>query len=215
MSGKRRAPGPAPQSKTSTKRPLTRKQKLRKVGKWVLIVGLAGLLIVIGGFVYLYQSTEIPDANTEFETETSYVYYADGKTEVGSYATQNRESIPIEDMPENLQNAVVAAENRGFWSDKGVDPKGILRAAFSNASGNSTQGASTITQQYVKILYLNQERSYKRKIKEAILSLKIQREKSKSEILEATSTPSTSGAGRTASRPRPRPTSASTRPTCR
>nr|WP_258562755.1 transglycosylase domain-containing protein [Nocardioides sp. MAH-18] len=145
---------------------------------------MVGVLVVVGAFVYLYQSTEIPNANTEFETETSYVYYADGKTEVGSYATQNRESIPIEDMPEDLQNAVVAAENRGFWSDKGIDPKGIVRAAFSNASGNSQQGASTITQQYVKILYLTQERSYQRKLKEAILSLKLQRTTSKTEILE-------------------------------
>ena len=61
-------------------------------------------------------------------------------------------------MPQNIQDAVVAAENRTFWTDKGIDPKGILRAAFSNARGNATQGASTITQQYVKILYLTQER---------------------------------------------------------
>ena len=83
-----------------------------------------------------------------------------------------------------MKDAVVAAENRRFWTDKGIDPKGILRAAFSNARGNSTQGASTITQQYVKILYLTQERSLTRKIKEAFLSLKIQRQRSKEEILE-------------------------------
>ena len=79
---------------------------------------------------------------------------------------------------------MVAAENRTFWTDNGIDPRGILRAAFSNAKGNSTQGASTITQQYVKILYLTQERSYQRKMKEAVLSLKLQRTKSKTEILE-------------------------------
>ena len=77
-------------------------------------------------------------------------------------------------MPDNIKDAVVAAENRTFWTDQGIDPKGILRAAFSNATRQRTQGASTITQQYVKILYLTQERSYKRKVKEAILSLKIQ-----------------------------------------
>ena len=59
-----------------------------------------------------------------------------------------------------------------------------MRAAFSNAQGNATQGASTITQQYVKILYLTQERSYTRKVKEAILSLKVQRQQSKDQILE-------------------------------
>ena len=62
-------------------------------------------------------------------------------------------------MPETVKDAVVAAEDRTFWTNQGIDPKGILRAAFNNAAGNDTQGASTITQQYVKILYLTQERS--------------------------------------------------------
>ena len=78
-----------------------------------------------------------------------------------------------------MQDAVVAAENQTFWTDQGIDPKGILRAAFSNARGNDRQGASTITQQYVKILYLSSEQSYQRKIKEAVVSLKIQNELSK------------------------------------
>ena len=82
-------------------------------------------------------------------------------------------------MPQNIQDAVVAAEDRTFWTDKGIDPKGIIRAAFSNARGDATQGASTITQQYVKILYLTQERSLQRKVQEAILSLKIQKQQSK------------------------------------
>ena len=183
MSGKRRAAGPATQ-KSAPKRPRTRKQQVLRVVKWAAIVGLALVLVAVAGFVYLYKTTDIPDPNKDFQTQTSFVYYSDGKTEVGSFAKQNRVSIPLKEMPENLQDAVVAAENRTFWSDKGIDPKGIIRAAFSNASGNSTQGASTITQQYVKILYLSQERSYQRKIKEASLSLKMQRQKSKSEILE-------------------------------
>ena len=184
MSGKRRAAGPRSSSSKPPKRPRSRKQKVWRVARWFLIVGLVGLLVVTGGFVYLYRSTDIPNPNKDFETQTSFVYYADGKSEVGSYATQNRESISLDEMPDNLQNAVVAAENRSFWSDNGIDPRGILRAAFSNAKGNATQGASTITQQYVKILYLSQERSYERKMKEAVLSLKLQRTKSKSEILE-------------------------------
>ena len=105
-------------------------------------------------------------------------------TELGKFATQNRDSIPLDEMPQHLQDAVVAAENRTFWTDSGIDPRGIVRAAFSNASGNSHQGASTITQQYVKILYLTSERSYTRKVKEAVLSLKLQRQQSKQEILE-------------------------------
>ena len=80
-----------------------------------------------------------------------------------------------------MQDAAIAAEDRTFYTNSGIDPKGILRAAFSNAKGNATQGASTITQQYVKILYLSQERTLSRKVKEAFLSLKVQQEKSKSD----------------------------------
>ncbi len=183
MSGKRRAAGPDAK-KSSSKRPRTRKQKVWRVARWFLLVGLVLSVTAVGAFIYVYQTTDIPDPNKDFETQTSFVYYSDGESEVGSYATQNRESITLDEMPDTVQDAVVAAENRSFWTDKGIDPRGIVRAAFSNASGNSTQGASTITQQYVKILYLSQERSYQRKIKEAVLSLKLQRTKSKSEILQ-------------------------------
>jgi membrane peptidoglycan carboxypeptidase len=182
LSGKRRADGPAVQN--PPKPPRSTKARLKRVGKWLLVAALAGSLLLAGGLVYLYKTTDIPDPNKDFRTQTSFVYYADGKTQLGQYATQNRDSIPLKEIPQKLQDAVIAAENQSFWTDKGIDPKGILRAAFSNARGNSTQGASTITQQYVKILYLSQERSYKRKIKEAILSLKIQQQLSKSEILE-------------------------------
>src|SRR4029450_13691492 len=118
------------------------------------------------------------------EAQTTFVYYSGGKAKIGRFAEQNRESIPLADIPQSMQDAVMAAEDRTFYSNSGIDPKGILRAAFSNAKGNATQGASTITQQYVKILYLTQERSLTRKAKEAILSLKLQRQQSKYEILQ-------------------------------
>ncbi|HEU5036119.1 MAG TPA: transglycosylase domain-containing protein [Nocardioides sp.] len=183
MSGKRRAAGTTGTT-ASPKRPRTRKQQVLRVVKWGAITGLVLVLVAVAGFVFLYKTIDIPDPNEDFLTQTSKIYYADGKTELGDFAIQNRDSIPLKEMPETLQDAVVAAENRTFWTDKGIDPKGIIRAAFSNASGNATQGASTITQQYVKILYLSQERSYQRKAKEAVLSLKIQRTQSKSQILE-------------------------------
>jgi membrane peptidoglycan carboxypeptidase len=164
--------------------PKTWKGRILTFVKWSSVAFLVLVLIGVGGFVYLYRSTDIPPANAEFLTNASIVYYDDGKTEVGRYALQNRESIPFDDMPEVMKQAVVAAEDQTFYSNNGIDSKGILRAVFNNASGGSTQGASTITQQYVKILYLNQERSYKRKVKEAILSLKIQRQQSKDEVLE-------------------------------
>lgn len=184
--GKRRqpAPGKPTPSGARPKRPLTRKQRFRRVLKWFLLVCLAGVVTIAGLAVIAYNTTSIPDPNADFRTQTSYIYYADGKTKLGQFAEQNRDSISYDQMPQTVKDAVVAAEDRTFWTNHGIDPKGILRAAFSNAKGNSTQGASTITQQYVKILYLNQERTYSRKLKEAILSLKIQRQMSKQQILE-------------------------------
>ncbi|MCW2747236.1 MAG: penicillin-binding protein, partial [Nocardioidaceae bacterium] len=111
-------------------------------------------------------------------------YYSDGKHKIGTFLTQNRESISINEMPDSIQNAVIAAEDRSFYTNRGIDIKGIIRAARNNATSDSTQGASTITQQYVKILYLTQERSITRKAKEAILSLKIHNQLTKKEILE-------------------------------
>lgn len=157
---------------------------MRTTLKWGLVGCLVLGLLGAGTFVYAYQTIDIPDPNAEFLTETTHVYYADGKTELGSFAEQRRDALDYDEMPETIKEAVVAAENRSFWTDRGIDPKGILRAAFSNAQGNSTQGASTITQQYVKILYLTQDRTLTRKVKEAVLSLKIQNQYSKEDILE-------------------------------
>ncbi len=182
MSGKRKVADTT--ARKSPKRPRNTRARVKRVAKWLLILALVGGLLLAAGLFFVYKSTDIPDPNKDFETQTSFIYYADGKTELGKFATQNRESIPLKEIPQTLQDAVVAAENRTFWTDKGIDPKGIVRAAFSNVRGNSTQGASTITQQYVKILYLTQERSFERKGKEAILSLKIQNQLSKSKILE-------------------------------
>jgi membrane peptidoglycan carboxypeptidase len=171
-------------SRKRTKPKPTGKERVRKAAKYTLIAGLVGSLALVTMFYIAYRATKIPSENAAFQAQTTNVYYAGGKTKIGRFATQNRESIPLADMPKSIQDAAVAAEDRTFWTNKGIDPKGILRAAFSNAKGGATQGASTITQQYVKILYLTQERTFKRKIKEAFLSLKIHNQKTKSEILE-------------------------------
>ena len=195
MTGKRRAPGPAVKKTAASGTPAqggkggkggeprTWKQRGLWVAKWGTVAGLVMALIAGGAFFYLYQTVEIPDPNEDFETQTSLIYYADGKTELGSFANQDRTIISYDQMPESIKDAVVAAENQSYWTDSGIDVKGILRAVFNNAAGKDTQGASTITQQYVKVLYLSQEQSYRRKLKEAILALKLQRQISKTELL--------------------------------
>lgn len=182
MSAKRRAAGPP-----RTRRPGRRRGLggwLWWLVRWGLVLGLVLALIGLAGLVYLYQTTPLPDPNKDFQTQTTTIYYADGKQELGTFATQNRTIIPLSQMPQQLQDAVVAAENRSFWTDRGIDPVGIARAFYNNLRGRPVQGASTITQQYIKVLYLTSERSLTRKAKEAVLSLKIRRELSKQEILQ-------------------------------
>ncbi|WP_435770647.1 transglycosylase domain-containing protein [Nocardioides sp. SYSU DS0651] len=187
-SGKRKSAASAAKRTTPKKKanrpPRTRKQKLKRLGLWSLVSCVVLGLLGVGGIYVAYRMVDIPDPNDEFLTEITDVYYAGGKKEIGQFAVQKRESISYEEMPQLVKDAVVAAENRSFWTDEGIDPKGIVRAAFSNASGGSTQGASTITQQYVKILYLTQDRTWSRKAKEALLSLKIENRLSKRDILE-------------------------------
>ena len=98
------------------------------------------LLVAGAGFAYLYKTTKLPNPNADFETNTSFVYYNDGETELGRYAVQNRDAISYDEMPQDVKDAVVAAENRTFWSDSGIDYKGIVRAVFNNASGQRHPG---------------------------------------------------------------------------
>ena len=164
------------------------KKKKRPLWQRLLLWSGLGVVLLVGAamlaFIIAYQSVDIPDPNEDFQTETSFVYFADGKTELGEFELQNRQNVALADVPQTTQDAVIAAEDRTFYDNAGVDVKGIVRAAWNNLQGDSTQGASTITQQYVKIAYLSTEQTYTRKAKEAILALKIQQELSKEEILQ-------------------------------
>jgi len=153
--------------------------------RWAGLLSVIGVLALAGTFFFLYQAIAIPSPNADFQTQTTKVYYSDGKHKIGSFAKQDRETVDIEDIPASMQAAAIAAEDRTFYSNRGIDLKGIIRAARNNATSGEIQGGgSTITQQYVKILYLTQERSYQRKVKEAILSIKIHNQLSKKQILE-------------------------------
>ena len=72
------------------KRPVKRGSRLRRFGKWLLVLGQVGSLLAIGGFVVLYQAIDVPRPNEDFETQTTFVYYSDGESQLGQFATQNR-----------------------------------------------------------------------------------------------------------------------------
>ena len=191
--GRRRADAPrrrpAPSRKAAApggrKRQQAAASLFRRLLKWVLLAVLAFLLLGGAAFAVGYATTDIPNPNKDFTgADDVRLLRRRHRHEIGRFASQNRTSIPLSDVPRNVQDAVIAAEDRTFYTNKGIDPKGILRAAFSNARGGSTQGASTITQQYVKVFYLSQERTLTRKVKEAFVSLKLQRQQSKDEILQ-------------------------------
>ena len=153
---------------------------------------LRGLLIVLGAVVTVgaivmgiaFALTEIPSPNEVASSEATVVTYADGTTEIGRLGEATRRSIDLAEVPLTAQHAVLAAEDRDFYEHGGISPVGILRSALNNVTGGSTQGASTITQQYAKNAFLTMERSWDRKLKEAFLAFKLETAVSKDQILQ-------------------------------
>ncbi|MFD3469002.1 transglycosylase domain-containing protein [Streptomyces sp. NPDC058682] len=131
-----------------------------------------------------YATTDIPDDLNSFATQQDNVYYwADGST-MARTGWVSRQEMPLDKVPAKVQGAVLAAENASFYSDPGVSPFGVLRAVGAALTGGETQGGSTITQQYVKNAYLNQDRTVSRKFTELMLALKMDSQKSKDQILQ-------------------------------
>ncbi|MFF4217880.1 transglycosylase domain-containing protein [Streptomyces nondiastaticus] len=141
------------------------------------------LACATGLFAYVYATVDIPDENAAARQEANTYYWSDG-SQLASVGEVNRTIVHLSDVPESAQNAVIAAENESFYRDRGVSFKGILRAFASTAGGEETQGGSTITQQYVKNTYLSQEQTATRKVRELVIALKVDRTKSKQEVLQ-------------------------------
>ncbi len=116
--------------------------------------------------------------------QRSFIYDASGN-EIDQLFIENREPFRLEQVPPDVVDAVLAVEDAGFYSHKGVNAKGLLRAVLANVNnGGATQGGSTITQQLVKNAFVGAKRDADRKIKEAVLAVRLEREYSKEFILE-------------------------------
>jgi membrane peptidoglycan carboxypeptidase len=177
--------------KKPVRKPATAKPRKRR-SRFVRLARLAGfaLLALIGlavlGFVIAYQMTPVPSsAQADAMAEGSTFYFSDGKT---PFYTEGRDRRPVslEEVPQSVRMAVIAAENRSFYADPGVSVSGTARALWSTLSGAQVQGGSTITQQMVRNYYsgLSQERTVSRKLKEIMIALKVGNEKDKGWILE-------------------------------
>ena len=150
---------------------------------FVLALPLLGVIGAGGTLVWMYVHLEIPKAPAPLQT--TYVYDSRGNLLTTFHAAVNRTLIPLSDMPTSLQHAVIATEDKDFYHHPGIDPVGIVRAAWADLThGQITQGGSTITQQYVKNVYTGDERTIGRKVKEALLAIKLEQRYTKDQILE-------------------------------
>lgn len=159
---------------------------------WLLKISIILVSCGVGAayFLFSYYSSDLPsyaELAKYNPPSVTRIYSADGRL-IEEYAKENRIFVPIENIPNSLIQAFISAEDKNFYDHQGIDLIGLVRAVINNVSNivkhRRMEGASTITQQVVKIFLLGPERSLSRKIKEAILSFKISKVYSKDKILE-------------------------------
>jgi penicillin-binding protein 1A len=170
----------------------TRRRRLPRFGRllrrFVFGTIVVGLLLA-GGAGYLFfdeiRSTLPPiDAAVDYRPPVATQIFANDGTVIGEFFSEKRYLVPLDRIPQHVRQAFIAAEDDGFYQHKGVDPFSIARAFINNlAAGGKVQGGSTITQQVVKALFLSPRKSYERKVREMLLSLRLEQELSKDEIL--------------------------------
>ena len=155
-------------------------EKLPRLGFLAAGYALVGGIFLFG---FAYFTVSIPDPNAYVNSQATIIQYADG-TEIGRIGSENRTVVTLAEIPVQVRNAVMAAEDRNFYSNRAVSPIGIARAVWNNLRGGSLQGGSTITQQYAKTAFLTPERSIQRKVKELVIAIKLENQFTKDEILE-------------------------------
>ncbi|MDF2926021.1 MAG: penicillin-binding protein [Paenibacillaceae bacterium] len=150
---------------------------------FTLGVAMTLLCVAAGVIIMLYYRSQALPAVTV--TQNSQIYDFQGKTIDTFHSGQNREMIRITDISPYLIQAVLSIEDRNFYNHLGIDPKGLARAAIQDIKTMSMeQGASTITQQLARNLYLSHDRTWSRKIKEAFYAVHLEMQLSKDQILE-------------------------------
>ena len=164
---------------------------------WTFRKALGVALGIIGGFIILaailivvaYEQTPVPTAAMAATGYAQSVVYSGNGTLIGRFGTTNRQELTYSQLEQSpgLIKAVLAAEDRNFWTEGGISPTGILRAAYADVTGSngSLQGGSTITQEFVRQYYqgIGTQQTLSRKIKEIFVAMKVAKEKSKQWIL--------------------------------
>ncbi|MEU9080997.1 transglycosylase domain-containing protein [Streptomyces sp. NPDC048357] len=158
---------------------------IRRFFTWKKILGtfLGGILLLMAAAIILYFSVDEPtDPNKQATLQSNTYRYSDGSIMARTGDT-NREIVPIDKIPEDVRTAFIAIENKSFYSDRGIDVMGVARGLFNTATGKGKAGGSTITQQYVKNYYLTQDQSATRKLRELVISLKVDQRMEKDDVL--------------------------------
>jgi penicillin-binding protein 1A len=163
--------------KAAERRPWWRRWWLALLVLPALLVAAAGLLL----FFLVFSRVPLPD---DIAATASIVYDRDGQEVGGLAAEVARDDVDLSELPEHVPQAVMGVEDRDFYEHNGISATGIARALFTNVrAGSVRQGGSTITQQYIKNAAVGAEQTYTRKVQEAALAVKLEREYSKDEIL--------------------------------
>jgi penicillin-binding protein 1A len=153
----------------------------------LLLVGLAAMAVAMAGVVLILTYPNLPSLEvlTDYRPKIPLrVFTADGHL-IGEFGEERRAVVRIQDVPDIMKQAILSAEDERFYQHGGVDSLGVLRAAYSNLlGGGKRQGASTITQQVAKNFFLSSEKTYTRKLYEALLSFKIEHNLGKDQIFE-------------------------------
>nr|WP_225726262.1 MULTISPECIES: transglycosylase domain-containing protein [unclassified Nocardia] len=166
-------------------------QKKKSAWRWVrrvCYVGLAFVLVGVVAGVVAYTTVDIPQPGDLKNDQVASIFASDGTTVISKVVPPqgNRSEVSIDQIPPHVRNAVIAAEDRDFYTNPGFSVSGFIRAARDNVLGReSAGGGSTITQQYVKNAVVGDEHSYTRKLRELIISAKMANKWSKDQILAA------------------------------
>src|SRR5258706_4103075 len=164
------------------RRPRKPRRLSRRIGLLVLLATVA-MVSGVGGVVGALYFESVPTPEQLTLPESTTVYYADGTTPMAKLGTQNRTILKFGEMNDAVKQSIVAAEDQTFWTNQGVDFGSIQLAAWNNATGGDTQGASTITQQYARIAADLKGVTYSRKLREAVMAWKLDDRYTKDQIL--------------------------------
>ena len=146
-------------------------------------LGLGGLIVMLALAVPAFKETS--DDDWLKKSELAVTFLDRFGNEIGSRGIRHNDAIPLEDYPDHLIKAALATEDRRFYDHFGIDPSGLARALTANArAGGVVQGGSTISQQLAKNLFLSNERTIERKVKEAFLAIWLETRLTKNEILK-------------------------------